>query len=114
MCAVDAQITAPQRGSSDCSDRTFAPVPLKTGKHSMPGAEVLFHHILQPCRVVVLAVGDLVAVVGRGEGREDLGVDAGVVVGGETADGGVVEPWPRCRQGQSSTVVVIALVTLSV
>ena len=44
MCAVSAQITAPQRGSIDCSDSTFAPVPLKTGKTSTSVAEVLGHH----------------------------------------------------------------------
>ncbi|CNL28142.1 Uncharacterised protein [Mycobacterium tuberculosis] len=31
MCAVEAAITAPQRGSIDCSPVTFAPVPLNTG-----------------------------------------------------------------------------------
>ena len=33
-CAVDAAITAPHRGSIDCSAVTFAPVPLKTGNTS--------------------------------------------------------------------------------
>ena len=36
MWAVDAEITAPQRGSIDCSPTTFAPVPLKTGNASTP------------------------------------------------------------------------------
>ena len=36
MWAVEAQTTAPQRGSRDCSESTLAPVPLKTGKHSIP------------------------------------------------------------------------------
>src|SRR5699024_1525003 len=31
MCAVAAQITAPQRGNNACKPTTFAPVPLKTG-----------------------------------------------------------------------------------
>ncbi len=31
MWAVSAQMTAPHRGSIDCSDSTLAPVPLKTG-----------------------------------------------------------------------------------
>ena len=34
MCALFAATTAPQRGSSDCSASTFAPVPLKTGNAS--------------------------------------------------------------------------------
>ena len=48
-------------------------------------------HLLQPRGVDVLAVRDLVAAVGGGDRGEHLGVDAGVVVGGEAADGGVVE-----------------------
>ena len=52
----------------------------------MPGA-----HLLQAGRVHVLAVGDLVAAVGGGDRSEHLGVHARVVVGGEAADGGVVE-----------------------
>ncbi len=36
--------------------------------------------------VDVLAVRDLVAAVGQGQGGEHLRVDAGVVVAGETAD----------------------------
>ena len=36
MCAVFAEITAPQRGSIDCSAVTFAPVPLNTGNASTP------------------------------------------------------------------------------
>ena len=36
MCAVDALITAPQRGSIDCRPVTFAPVPLNTGNASTP------------------------------------------------------------------------------
>ena len=56
------------------------------------GAEVPFHEHLQPGGVVVFAVGDLVALVGCGQGRQDFRVDARVVVGGEAPDGGVVEP----------------------
>ena len=54
-------------------------------------AEVLGEHLVQPCRVDVLAVGDLVAVVGGRDGVEDLGMHARVVVGGEAAQGEVVE-----------------------
>ena len=54
-------------------------------------AEVLGEDLLQPRGVVVLAVGDLVAVVRGGDRGEHLGVDAGVVVGGEAADVRVVE-----------------------
>ncbi len=36
MCAVVAQITAPQRGSIERRPVTFAPVPLKTGNASAP------------------------------------------------------------------------------
>ena len=36
MWAVDAAITAPQRGSIDCSPTTLAPVPLNTGNASTP------------------------------------------------------------------------------
>jgi hypothetical protein len=34
MCAVFAEITAPQRGSIEVRAVTFAPVPLNTGKVS--------------------------------------------------------------------------------
>ncbi len=36
MWAVDAAITAPQRGSIDCRPVTFAPVPLNTGNACTP------------------------------------------------------------------------------
>jgi hypothetical protein len=36
MWAVDAAITAPHRGSIDCSPTTFAPVPLNTGNAWTP------------------------------------------------------------------------------
>ena len=53
--------------------------------------EVTGEDLLQTRGVVVLAVGDLVPVV-RGRDRgEHVGVDAGVVVGGEAAQGGVME-----------------------
>ena len=54
-------------------------------------AEVLDEDLLQPRGVLVLAVGDLVAVVGGGDRGEHLGMDAGVVVGGEAAEVRVVE-----------------------
>ena len=80
----------PQRGSIDCSPRTFAPVPLNTGNaDAVP--EVPAHDLLQALGVHVLAVGDLVPAVRRGDRREHLGVHARVVVGGEAADAGVVQ-----------------------
>src|SRR5690606_26347098 len=54
-------------------------------------AEVLREDLLQPLGVLILAVGDLVTVVGGGDGREHLGVDAGVVIGCEAAHGGVMQ-----------------------
>ena len=39
-------------------------------------AEVPFHENLQPCGVIVFAVGDLVPLVGCCQGRQDFGVDA--------------------------------------
>ncbi len=60
-------------------------------------AEVVREHLLQPRGVLVLAVGDLVAVVRRVDRGEHLGVDAGVVVGSEAAEG-------RCR-GAVVTVI---------
>jgi hypothetical protein len=53
--------------------------------------EVLGEHIVEPCGVDVVAVGDLVALVGRRDGVEDLGMHSRVVVGGEAAEGEVVE-----------------------
>ena len=37
MCAVFAHTTAPQRGSTDCSAVTLAPVPLNIGQASASG-----------------------------------------------------------------------------
>ena len=56
---------------------------------------------MQPGRVGVLAVGDLVAAVGVGERGEHLGVQAGVVVGREAAALGVVQG----RHGSPHSVV---------
>jgi hypothetical protein len=54
-------------------------------------SQVLDEQLLQTLGVRVLAVRDLVALVGGGDGGEHLGVHARVVVGGEAADGGVVD-----------------------
>jgi len=53
--------------------------------------EVLLEDALQALRVDVGAVGHLVSTVGPGDGLEDLGVDAGVVVAGESSGFGVVQ-----------------------
>src|SRR5690606_39190708 len=55
-----------------------------------PLAEVAPEHVLQRLGVDVVAVGGLVAAVGVGDGLEDLGVHAGVVVAGEALEPGVV------------------------
>jgi hypothetical protein len=52
---------------------------------------VLRHHLLQALGVDILAVRDLVAVVRRGDRREHLGMDAGIVVGGEPAQVRIVD-----------------------
>ena len=91
MWAVSAQTTAPQRGRSAWRATTLAPVPLKTGHVTAPAPTWPGDDVLQPRRVGVLAVGDLVAAVGLGERREHLGVQAGVVVGREAAALGVVQ-----------------------
>ena len=91
MCAVDAAITAPQRGSIDCSADDVRAGAVEDRERLDALAEVLREDLLQARGVVVLAVGDLVAVVRGGDRGEHLGVDAGVVVGGEAAEGGVVE-----------------------
>src|SRR5690606_15236789 len=54
-------------------------------------AEDILHHLGQARRVLVFTVGDLVAAVGGGNGIEHFGVDAGVVVAGESAGVQVVE-----------------------
>ena len=64
---------------------------VEDGEHGDVAAEVTSEDLVQATGVVVLAVRDLVAAVGRREGVEDLGVDAGVVVGGEAADAGVMQ-----------------------
>ena len=48
--------------------------------------EVPDAHVLQAFGVHVLAIGDLVSVVGRGDGGKHFGVHTRVVVGGEAAD----------------------------
>jgi hypothetical protein len=53
--------------------------------------EVPCAHLLQLRRIHVLAVGHLMAVVGVGDRGEHVWVDTRVVVGGETADAGVVQ-----------------------
>ena len=91
MCAVDALMTAPQRGSIDCSAGDVGARAVEHREHLDALAEVLREDLLQPLGVDVLAVRDLVAAVGGGDGGEHLGVHARVVVGGEAADGDVVE-----------------------
>ena len=93
MCAVAVATTAPQRGSTAVSATTLAPVPLKTGIclggcRRTRSATTL----AQPFGVGVLAVGDLVAAVGRRERLQHLGVHARVVVAREAAE-------DRCRGG---------------
>ena len=93
MCAVVVQTTAPQRGSIDCRLSTFAPVPLNTGKASACSPKCSLHDLLEPRRVDVFAVGDLVPAV-RGRDRlEHRRVRAGVVVTGEAAVVEVMESW---------------------
>ena len=91
MWAVFAQITAPQRGNIESSPTTLAPVPLNTGKACTPSPKCCATHLLQSGCVDVLAVGDLVSVVGVGDRREHLGVHTRIVVGGEATDRGVVK-----------------------
>ena len=70
---------------------TFAPGAVEDREGLDARAEVLGEDLLQALGVDVFAVGDLVAVVRGGDRGEDLGVHARVVVGGEAADGRVVE-----------------------
>jgi hypothetical protein len=65
--------------------------PVEDGERLGVVAEVVAEHLLQSGRVGVLAVRDLVPVIGGGDGLEDLGVDARVVVAGEAADGRVMQ-----------------------
>ena len=114
MWALAAHTTAPQRGSMDCSADVGAGA-VEHRERLRAGPEVLGHHLLQPRRVRVLAVGDLVAPVGGGQRGEDLRVHPGVVVGGEAPHGRIVQRRRcRCGPGGGSAVVVIALLTLSV
>ena len=90
MCALSAHTTAPHRSVTACSATTFAPVPLKTGNASAVGAEVAADDALQVLGVRVVTVRDLVPAVGQRQGGEHLGVNARVVVTGETANVRVV------------------------
>jgi len=54
-------------------------------------AEAAAEHLLQARGVLILAVGDLMPLVRRGDGREHFGVDAGVVVRCESPDRGVMQ-----------------------
>src|SRR5690606_20221253 len=72
-----------------CGDVRAGSVEHRERLHTL--TEVLREDLLQPLGVLVLAVGDLVTVVGSCDGSEDLGVDAGVVVGCEAAHGGVMQ-----------------------
>ena len=105
MCAVDAAITAPQRGSIDCSADDVGAGAVEHRERLDALAEVLREDLLQARGVDVLAVGDLVAVVGGGDRGEHLGVDAGVVVGGEAAEVRVVEG------GHGSNLLTVARVS---
>ena len=61
---------------------------VEDGEAAGVGAEVLAEELLDALGPGVAAVGAGVALVGVGDRLEDLGVDAGVVVGGEA-------PWQR-------------------
>ena len=75
----------PSAAAARVSATTFAPVPLKTGNTSACSPNCSRTTSLQARGVDVLAVGDLVAAVGGGDGGEHLGVHAGVVVAREAA-----------------------------
>ena len=91
MCAVDAADDRAPAGEHRLQAGDVRAGAVEDGEGLDALAEVLREDLLQALGVDVLAVGDLVAAVGGGDRGEDLGVHAGVVVGGEAADGGVVE-----------------------
>ena len=80
---MSVQITASKLRVSASSAATLAPEPLKTGKPRASGPKCVAEELLDALGPGVAAVGAGVAVVGGGDRGEDVGVGAGVVVGGE-------------------------------
>ncbi len=112
-CAVSAQITASCGLVSASSERTFAPVPLKTKNGSRIGAEVAAEHLGRALGPGVGAVGAGVALVGAGDRLDHLGVGAGVVVGGEVVKAGHVSPSSTALSRSASTLTVGSVATWS-
>ena len=82
MCAVSWHSTAPHGGHSALSDRALAAVPLVTGNDPCRRMlEHLAHDGLEPLGQLVAAVGERRALLAGDHGVEDLGNDAGGVVG---------------------------------
>ena len=87
LCADDRSPAGQHRQQTD--DVCAGAVEHRVGLDAL--AEVPCEHLTQAGRVHIVAVGDLVAAVGRGDRSEHLGVHTGVVVGGEAAESGVVD-----------------------
>ena len=100
LCADDRSPAGQHREQTD--DVGAGAVEHREGLHTR--TEVLCAHLLQSGCVDVLAVGDLVSVVGVGDRREHLGVHTRVVVGGEAADAWCRAMGSRLQSGPTKNI----------